>query len=70
MASQHNPRSSAAKQWFEQLAQKKKNDLVSCDVHAQSLSLWLFWRLIDQWPFQPLMDKRGKAKDPAQYRPS
>ena len=37
------------------------DDLVSCNVYAQPLSLWLFWRLIDQWPFQPLVDKRGKA---------
>jgi len=42
------------------------NDLVSCNVKAQPLSLWLFWRLVDQWPFQPLMDKRGKAVVPAQ----
>ena len=37
------------------------NDLASCDVYAQPLSLWLFWRLIDQWPFQPLMDKCSKT---------
>ena len=30
-------------------------DLTSGNVYAQPLSLWLFWRLIDQWPFQPLM---------------
>jgi len=42
------------------------NDLLSCNVYTQPLSLWLFWRLIDQWPFQPLMDKRGKAVIPAQ----
>ena len=46
------------------------NDLVSCNVYAQPLSLWLFWRLIDQWPFQPLMDKRGKAVVPAHDLPS
>jgi len=46
------------------------NDLISCDVYAQPLSLWLFWRLIDQWPFQPLVDKRGKAVIPAQDRSS
>jgi len=40
-----------------------------CDVYTQ-LSLWLFCRLIDQWPFQPLMDKRGKAVLPAQDWPS
>jgi len=45
------------------------DDLVSCDVYAQLLSLWLFWRLIDQWPFQPLLDKRGKAVIPAQDWP-
>ena len=45
------------------------NDLVSYDVYAQPLSLWVFGRLIDQWPFQPLMDKRGKAVAPAQNRP-
>jgi len=37
------------------------DDLITCDVYAQPLSLWLIWRLIDQWPFQPLVDKRGKA---------
>jgi len=46
------------------------NYLVSCNVYAQPLSLWLFWRLINQWPFQPLMDKRGKAVVPAQHWPS
>ena len=46
------------------------DDLVSYDVYAQPLSLWLFWRLIDQWPFQPLVDKRGKAVVPAQDKPS
>ena len=46
------------------------NDLISCDVYAQPLSLWLFWRLIDQWPFQPLMDKRGKAVIPARIDPA
>ena len=46
------------------------NDLVSCDVYAQLLSLWLFWKLIDQWPFQPLMEKCGKAVVPAQDLPS
>ena len=46
------------------------DDLVSCDVYAQPLSLWLFWRLIDQWPFQPLVDKRRKAVIPAQDWPS
>ena len=40
------------------------NDLVSCNVYAQPLSLWLFWRLISQWPFKPLVDKRGKAVVP------
>jgi len=42
------------------------NDLISCDVYAQPLNLWLLWRLIDHWPFQPLVDKRGKAMVPAQ----
>jgi len=46
------------------------NDLVSCNVYAQPLSLWSFWRLIDQWPLQPLMNKRGKAVVPSQDRPS
>ena len=45
------------------------DDLVSCDVYALPLSLWLLCRLIDQWPFQPLMDKRGKAVIPAQDWP-
>ena len=45
------------------------HDLVSCDVYTQPLSLWLYWRLIDQWPFLPLMDKRGKAVVPAQDWP-
>ena len=46
------------------------NDLVSCNVYAQPLSLWLFWRLIDQRAFQPLVNKRGKAVVPAQVWPS
>ena len=46
------------------------NDLIFCDVYAQLLSLWLLWRLIDKWPFQPLVDKRGKAVFPAQDWPS
>ena len=46
------------------------NDLISCDVCAQPLCLWLFCRLIDQWPFQPLVNKRGKAVVPAQDWPS
>jgi len=37
------------------------NDLISCNVYKQPLSLWLFWRLIDQWPFQPLVNKRSNA---------
>ena len=37
------------------------NDHISCDVYAQPLSLWLFWRVIDQ-----LVDKRGKVVLPAQ----
>ena len=45
------------------------NDFKSCDVYAQPLSHWWFWRLIDQWPFQPLMDKRGKALVPVQDWP-
>ena len=45
-------------------------DHVSFDVYAQPLSLWLFWRLIDQWPFQPLVDKRGKVVIPPQVWPS
>jgi len=49
---------------------RRFNDLISCNVYAQRLSLWLFWRLIDQWPFQPLMDKRGKVVLPAQDWPS
>jgi len=46
------------------------NDLTSCDVYTQPLSLWLLWRLVDQWPFQPLKDKHGKAVIPAQDWPS
>jgi len=46
------------------------NDLVSCNVYAQPLSLWLFWRLTGQWPFHPLMDKRGKAVVPLRADPS
>jgi len=46
------------------------NDLVTCNVYAQRLSLWLFWRMIDQWPFQSLVNKRGKAVVPAQDWPS
>jgi len=46
------------------------NDLMSCDVYAQPFRFWLFWRLIDQWPFQPLMDKRGNAVVPAQDWPN
>jgi len=46
------------------------DDLVICDVYTQPLSLWLIWRLIDQWPFHPLVDKRGKAVIPAQDWPS
>ena len=41
------------------------NDLISCD-YTQPLSLWLLWRLIDLWPFQPLVNKCGKAVLPAQ----
>jgi len=26
---------------------------------TQTFSLWLLWKLIDQWPLQPLVDKRG-----------
>ena len=29
-----------------------------------------FWRLVDQWPFQLLVDKRSKAVIPAQDWPS
>ena len=46
------------------------NDLIFSNVYVQPLSLWLFCRLIDQWPFQPLVDKRGKAVIPAQDWPS
>ena len=37
------------------------NDLISYDVYAQQLNLWLFWRLIYQRPLQPHIDKRGKT---------
>ena len=31
------------------------NEILSWDVYAQPLNFWLFWRLINQWPFQPLV---------------
>jgi len=39
--------------WWESRAWRfvDVNDLVSCAVYAQPLSLWLSWRLINQWPF-------------------
>jgi len=46
------------------------SDLISCDVCTQPLSLWLLSRLIDQWPFQSLLNKRSKAVLPAQDCPS
>jgi len=46
------------------------DDLATCDAYTQPLSLWLIWRLIDRWPFQTLVDKRGKAVIPAQDWPS
>ena len=41
------------------------NDLISGDVYAQPLSLCLLWKLIDPWPFQQLVNNRGKAVVPA-----
>ena len=38
--------------------------------YAQSLSLWLLWRLIDQCSFQLLLYKHGKAVVPAQGWPN
>jgi len=46
------------------------NDLVSCDVYTQPLSLWLLWILFDQCSFQLLVNKRGKTVLPAQSWPS
>ena len=46
------------------------NNLKSCDIYAQPLSLWLLWRLIDQWPFRLLLNKRGKAVLATQDWPS
>ena len=46
------------------------DDLVICNVHPQPLSLWLIWKLIGQWPFQPLVDRRGKAVIPVRDWPS
>ena len=46
------------------------NDLISGDVYAQPLSLWLFWRQIDQWPFQPLMDNVAKPRFPLRTDPA
>jgi len=36
----------------------------------KSHSVWLVWKLNDQCPFQPLVNKRGKAVIPAQDWPS